>query len=531
VDAAGLRPRGGRAHRRRVRAVAALLAVATVIGCGGLPDDPGRPVTSAFAAPVLDATPLGRAVAAAAAAHPGRAGVLPLGDGHEAFAARVLAARAAVRSLDVQVYLWHGDATGLALFDEALRAADRGVRVRLLIDDNGTAGLDALLASVDAHPNVELRLFNPFPQRGLLRLTGYLTDFARLNRRMHNKSFTADGRLTIVGGRNIGDEYFAAGGGATFADLDLAVVGAIVDEVSASFDAYWNAPPAVPAATVLRGVTPMSAEAFDARLAAARAGPQGVAHARAVAASPLVGRLLDGTLAPEWAPVRLYADDPGKVLAPPDGTTAAATGARLAAALGTPRARLDRVSPYFVPGAAGAASIAAHAQRGVTVRVLTNSLAATDVAAVHAGYAKRREALLRAGVELLELRPHAAPPPADRAAPGRAAGHGSRASLHAKTFAVDGERIFVGSLNLDPRSVRLNTEMGFVVDSPALAGRLHDDWQRLHPGLAWRVELDARGRVRWRDADGTTLDTEPGTGPLRRAAVRVLSWLPIEWLL
>ena len=475
-------------------------------------------------------TPIGRAVGARAAEHPGRSGVHPLADGREAFAARALAARAAARSLDVQVYIWHGDTTGWILLDEARRAAERGVRVRLLIDDNGVSGLDPVLALLDAHPGLELRLFNPFRQRGALRLLGYATDFHRLNRRMHNKSFTVDGQLSIIGGRNIGDAYFDAGQAASFADLDLAVIGDVVHDVAASFERYWDSASACPAATVLRGVEPMRARDFEARIAALAGDPRAIDYGHAVAASSLVRDVLAGTLDWEWTHARLVADDPAKVVEP-RGTRAARMLPTLTAALGEPLHTIDLVSPYFVPGTGGVDALAALAARGVRVRVLTNSLAATDVAAVHAGYAKRRAALLRAGVELLEMRPDPAASGSPRSAGLAGAMGSSSASLHAKTFALDDARIFVGSFNLDPRSADLNTEMGLVVDSPSLAARLRQALDGACPRGAWRVERGAAGRVVWRDGSPRPLRTEPGAGLPRRALVRVLSWLPIDWLL
>lgn len=511
----------------RIGGWAALLAGAiTMSGCAGLPVDVARAPSKTIA----DGgdTPLGRALAPIAASHPGLTGVVPLSDGHEAFAARVLLARAATRSIDVQVYIWHGDATGWAMFEEMRRAADRGVRVRLLIDDNNTKGLDGALAMLDAHPNLELRLFNPFAQRGATRLLGYATDFSRLNRRMHNKSFTVDARATIVGGRNIGDEYFAAGQDTSFADLDLLAVGEAVGEVSASFDRYWNSASAFPARSVLPGVAPMSAQDFEARVAQGRAAPEAAAYRRAVEGTALVRELLAGGVRWEWVRARVVADAPEKIVEP-IGTREVAMLPRLGAAMGTPARALDLVSPYFVPGTRGTESLAALARGGVRVRVLTNSLAATDVAPVHAGYMKRREALLEAGVELLELRPSAAQVQAG-AKPGFGSGS-SDASLHAKTFAIDGERVFVGSFNLDPRSAALNTEMGLVVDSPTLARRLSAGLDGLFPDHAWRVARDAAGGLRWLDGGPVPAATEPGVGVFRRAAVRAMSWLPIDWLL
>jgi putative cardiolipin synthase len=512
------------AFRALLRLPTALAVVLLVTACAGLPPKPDTPPSTAL--PPGETTRLDRAIAPEVARQPGRAGVVPLAEGREAFAARVLIAEAAERSLDIQVYIWHGDTTGVLMFEVARRAAERGVRVRLLLDDNNTAGLDPLLAMLDAHPNLEVRLFNPFVQRRM-RPLGYATEFSRLNRRMHNKSFTADNRVTIVGGRNIGDEYFAAGQDASFADLDVIAAGDVVREVSASFDRYWNSASAYPLSAVAGAVGPMDAADFAARIERIRNDPASEAYRRAVRDTPLVRDLLAGQRHWHWGPTRLVVDDPAKVLNPPERDDLQMLPA-LNAALGEPQRQLDLVSPYFVPGEEGTKALVALANRGVRVRLLTNSLAATDVAAVHAGYAKRREDLLRGGVRIYELKPL----PGAEVAPTRADGWGgsSRASLHAKTFAVDRERIFVGSFNLDPRSARLNTEMGLVIDNPALAGQLADGLDRIAPAGAYEVTLDD-GDLRWADPPSPALRTEPETGFLRRATVRFMSWLPIEWML
>jgi putative cardiolipin synthase len=475
--------------------------------------------------------------------------VHPLTDGREAFAARVLLAEAAERTLDVQCYIWRGDATGTLLFDALLRAADRGVRVRLLLDDNNTAGLDDRLAALDAHANLEVRLFNAFRRRGP-RVLDYLFDFRRMNRRMHNKSLTADGAATIVGGRNVGDEYFAAGDGTAFVDLDVLAVGEAVGLVAADFERYWTSGGATRAATLLRADAAAGRARLRGDLARLRDDPRARAYARSVSTTPLVRALGDGTLRLEWAVARLYHDDPRKAFEPSRAVPPLAP--RLAAMLGEPSRTLDVVSPYFVPGVDGTRALAAFARAGVQVRVLTNALEATDVAAVHAGYARRRRPLLAAGVRLFELRRDAVPPewrrPArrgerrarrrrGRAAGGRRRGSSS-SSLHAKTFAVDGRTLFVGSLNLDPRSARLNTELGLVLESPALAAWIADAFDRVVPTLAYEVRLANTGRsLRWTerrpagDGDPRTHRTEPGAGLVRRLAVRALSHLPIEWLL
>ena len=516
------------------RAAGAAALAGLLAACASLPP-PAVDRTESHALADTGTTRLARAAQPALAEQTDKALILPLSDGREAFAARVLLARAAERSLDIQVYIWHGDSTGTLMFEEARAAAERGVRVRLLIDDNNTSGLDPILAMLDAHPNIELRLFNPFAQRGS-RLAGYATDFSRLNRRMHNKAFTADNQATIVGGRNIGDEYFGAGDETNFADLDLLVFGDVVREVSQQFDLYWNSPSAYPAAELLAGVMPMPAAEFAARVRQVREAPASAEWLQRLRDSPGVEERLRGRQGWERARTRLVFDDPAKVLHPPERKDLQMLP-RLKAMVGPIQRRFDLVSPYFVPGVEGTEALAALARSGVQVRVLTNSLAATDVGAVHAGYAKRREALLAAGVRLFELKPveidgaGSAQDKEGKEDKTRSFGGSSRASLHAKTFAVDGERIFVGSFNFDPRSAQLNTEMGLVVDSPALAGRLAAALDRVSPGAAWEVRIGADGRLEWLGDASGPLTTEPQCGLLRRAGVTVMSWLPIEWML
>jgi putative cardiolipin synthase len=480
-------------------------------GCATLPSGADRPPSRAFT-DTAD-TRLGRALAPLVAAHPGRTGVHALDNARDAFAARVLLARAAQRSLDVQYYIWRADTSGGLLAGELLQAAERGVRVRLLLDDNTTRGMDQALAALDAHANVEVRLFNPYANRSW-RLGEMATDFARINRRMHNKSFTADNQAAIVGGRNVGNEYFGADSPVAFADLDVLAVGAVVPDISAGFDAYWNSESAYPASSLISPRTALQEGAPQRDDEASR-------YLEAVRATALVEKLLQGSLQLEWASARLLQDDPAKVLHPPERTDLHLLP-RLEAAIGTPAREMDLVSPYFVPTKEGTAALSALAARGVKVRVLTNSLAATDVSPVHAGYAKYREKLLRAGVALYEAKPHVENKGEQR---------GSDASLHAKTFAVDRRQIFVGSFNFDPRSARLNTEMGVAVASPALAARLSEAMDRGLREIAYEVRLSPDGGgLEWTDG-GVRYTSEPGAGVFKRLWIAFLSLLPIEWLL
>jgi putative cardiolipin synthase len=474
------------------------------------------------AAQDTDTTRLARAVAPGVVSHPGLAGIHALPDPHGAFAARALLADAAERTIDAQYYIWHGDETGTLLFEALWRAAGRGVRVRLLVDDNNTAGLDETLAALDAHPNIEVRLYNALTGRRV-RALNYVTDFRRLNHRMHNKSFTVDSQAAIVGGRNVGNEYFGAGDAVVFTDLDVLAVGPVVRDVSGAFDRFWNSDSATPAGHLLRPAPAGAGQRLEARFAAVRAGATATEYVDALRRTPLVAELLEGRLALDWAQARLVCDDPAKTL-DREHRADLLLLPRMLELVGQPVRELDLVSPYFVPMAGGTAVFQELARGGVQVRVLTNSLAATDVTAVHAGYAKRRVALLRSGVRLFELQ---RTDEAER----NGGGGSSSASLHAKTFAVDRERLFVGSFNFDPRSAGLNTEMGLVIHSPALAGRLAESFDSHLPSRAYQVRLSEEGELSWieRTPEGERrYDTEPGVGFFRRAAVGLLSILPIE---
>ena len=477
-------------------------------------------------------TRLGRAIAGLGAANPGKTGIYPLPDGRDAFAARVLLARAADRSLDLQYYIWHEDTTGQLLFEAVWQAAERGVRVRMLLDDANTRGLDATIAALDAHPDIEVRLFNPFANRGF-RLGDAITDFSRVNRRMHNKSFIADSQAAIVGGRNIGDQYFDAGSPVGFADLDVLAVGAIVHEVAEEFDRYWNSESAYPAASLIAPAAPGTLAGRRDAWERSRQAPRTDGYLQALRETELVRQLLEGQLQFEWAGAQVVSDDPAKVLQPLDRRELHMLP-HLENALGRPLRELDLVSPYFVPGSEGTKALLSLVERGVQVRVLTNGLAATDVNLVHAGYCRYREELLRGGARLYELKPGADMRRHRDEDDHRGIGSAS-SGLHAKTFSVDRTRIFVGSFNLDPRSARLNTEMGVVLDSPLLAKRLSEWFDTVIPDNAYEVHVAAGGKgLEWRErtAAGEVVHTsEPQTGLLKRLWIEFLSLLPIEWLL
>ena len=430
-------------------------------------------------------------------------------------------ADAAVASIDAQYYIWRGDLTGYLLLDALRRAADRGVRVRLLLDDNGVWGLDRELAALHAHPNVQVRLYNPFNLRRFKALS-YAFDFFRLNRRMHNKSFTVDGLVTILGGRNVADAYFKTGEAALFVDLDILAVGAIVAHVAADFDRYWAAPSVLDVNRIIRATA--GCDPIGDGLARFRGNPQFADFKQNLERSEVIANMIKGDLGLEWTHALLVSDDPIKGQGAVKREDLLAV--KLLQAVGEIAARFDGVSPYLVPGAAGVRAFATLTKRGVAVRMLTNSLEATDVVPVHAGYAKRRRAMLRAGVSLFELHPGRKEPRVKKGAFGS-----SGASLHAKTFAVDGARIFVGSFNFDPRSTTLNTEMGLLIESAAMAQALHAAFDLGLSGVAWQVKRKDMHLVWVDQANEKVLKHEPGSTLFKRLVVAVVGWLPVEWLL
>jgi len=496
-------------------------------------------VQASHAIPASDTAPLDRAVLGELGADPRVSSVRLVDQNALAFAYRAASAAASERTLDVQYYAWHDDLTGKLLAAELMRAAERGVRVRVLVDDvNARAKHDVLLVA-DQHPNLKVRIFNPFYSRHgtLARIGEFLFNSRRLNRRMHNKAWIADNRIAIVGGRNIGDEYFGASAEANTRDLDLVMVGPIVADVSREFDEYWNSPNAVPVSR-FEGRKPKPGE-LEALVEGARQFRDGAGT------TPYIAALRDPqqradliAKAPPPLKVRhieLLVDDPAKV-----GEKADATGADTSRVLLELADKVDQatqevliVSPYFVPGAQGTRSLTAEVARGMHIAVLTNSLAATDVAAVHAGYARYRRELLRGGVDLYEMKPLVGSGDGKR----RLSVTGSsEASLHTKAMVIDRHWVFVGSMNLDPRSAKLNTEMGVLVDSAELAEQLRGQFELdTSPEFSYRVVVEEPGHeLVWYDrVDGKERrsEHEPDASVWRRMGATALRALPIESLL
>ncbi|WP_112818393.1 phospholipase D family protein [Ensifer sp.] len=453
-------------------------------------------------------------------------GVSLVSDNIEAFVVRVHAARRAGRSLDLQYYYWKDDLTGLLLTREILAAADRGVHVRLLLDDINAGLHDRMCIALDAHANIDVRLFNPSRARTDRIRRGFEMAIRAFSatRRMHNKLWVADARVAIAGGRNIGDAYFDAAELSNFRDLDIWMVGPVVEQATSMFDRYWNSTSVLPIAklrTPRKHYLPALRDALET-------------HARTPAARFYLDRVADalenetvysGSRILHWIEeVRLEADPPEKALMQKRQNWLLR---ELFPLIQATRNDLRIISPYFIPGTAGTRELTALVNRGARVAVLTNSLAATDVAAVHGGYVKYRRSLVRAGIELFELKEQG-----DTVESHRMSLFGRRnASLHSKAFVVDGLNGFVGSMNFDPRSASLNTEMGVVFTDAALAGELAAMFtEETAPSVSYRLGLDG-ARLVWRDRTNGTerlLRREPDASLLRRMIAGIIRFLPIE---
>lgn len=515
ITAAGL---GAAASAAIWRAI--LLTVAVALGgCAVLPSHVERPVSSAMVD--TGATGLGRIAAASVADAAGeRSAFRLLPDGAGALEARLALIERAERTIDVQYYLIASDDTGREFLRALSDAAARGVRVRVLVDDLYATGEDALLAGLATQANVEVRLFNPLPVRGgtfAQRLAFSLHQFSRINHRMHNKLFIADGSFAVTGGRNIADEYFDRSGQANFIDMDVLSTGPVVQALAAVFDRFWNSEHAYPVRSLVHEAP--TAEALAQMLANVGAAPE----TRRNDAARLAGELASGRLALEQADAEVLADSPDKA----GGDSAAPTVAEAHRALiGSARSSVMLASPYFVPGEPTMKTLSALRANDVDVSVLTNSLATTDEPLVHIGYSRHRAALLRAGVDLHELMPSAGAG-AELPMSLGSSGHGSSSlgRLHTKISVVDGEKTFLGSMNMDSRSARLNTEAGIVVHSAALARQAAEFLRVQRERGSYALHL-TEGKLTWLSTcrgEERVHTAEPGTAARPALPVRLVA--------
>ena len=513
----------------RILNSASLFLFLFIAGCATLPQNIDKPVSHAYSD--TGDTGWGRILQEKKSAHPGQSGFILLENGLDAFVARALLAEYAERSIDLQYYLFHNDLTGLLLTNQLLKAADRGVRVRILVDDMGLSGRDLGSALLNSHPNIEVRIFNPF-SRKVGRLSQFVTRLGSVTRRMHNKSFTVDNQATILGGRNIGNEYFDADPALAFADLDVLLIGPVVDDVSAAFDTYWNSEVVYPI-NLLVDKQPTEEQAqkkkneFDDFIEKQEKSP----YILALHNSDLANKIRQRSVHFNWGHAEAIFDVPEKIL-----DNRSDTDIRLLSRF-TPysnklKDELIILSPYFVPGKEGVANLVKKEENGARVRILTNSLASTDVGMVHAGYSKYRKDLLQAGIELYELNREISKQ--ERKEKKGMTGS-SKASLHAKTFVQDRELIFIGSMNLDPRSVYENTEIGVVLESPEIGQYMAEKFDANVDRHAFRLELaknkEGSEHIIWHGHENgkdVIFTADPHTGFWRRLGVWFLGLMPIE---
>jgi putative cardiolipin synthase len=502
--------------------------------CVSMPPNTQLPQSTAYTD--TKNTKIGSAVVEAVAVNNNQTGVLLLNTGLNAFGARVALAKAAQRSLDVQYYLFHRDLSGRLLLDQLLQAADRGVRVRLLVDDMDMADTDLGVAVLDAHPNMEVRLFNPFA-RDRSRLGQYISRFGSVTRRMHNKSFTADNQMTIIGGRNVGDEYFGADPSVSFADMDVLLAGTAVQEVSTSFDLYWNSELSYRVSSLgEKAPTEVAVQQARKNLNNWVSQQQNSVYVKSLKNSSLALAIENQSINYQWAEVKIFYDQPNKISSNRDRKDLNMSQ-YIAPYFEHAKHEILVISPYFVPGKAGTKMLCDIHKRGVRISVLTNSLASTDVAVVHAGYLRYRKKLLQCGIELYEanskvvMRDTGSQEYKIESDDKKEKLGLSRSSLHAKMFVFDRRHTFIGSLNLDPRSIVENTEIGSIIESTTVGEAVAGELNSKIPRLAYKLTLDSEGDVIWTGYENgqiITFDVEPDTDFMRRLTTQIMRFMPIE---
>ena len=510
-----------------------VLLAALISGCGdsGNPEQLAskqRETSTSLQAP--KDSPLAAGIREAAAGHgDGDSGFYLLDEGLSAFVARAVLIEEATVSLDLKYYIFEDDSVGHLLTSLLLKAADRGVRVRLLVDDLGTRVVNPWILALDRHPKIQIRVFNPVEGRsGVRRALEQAANLGRINHRMHNKLLVADSLAMITGGRNIADGYFAKSS-VEFLDVDVLAVGEVLPQSAEIFDNYWNNQVSVPVSELLIGDDDKhTLDELRKRTQKLLADEEGSEFTRALEESKLAGELARGSVPFEWGKGTLLADPPEKALEQEKIPRHMYPGFQLEKIIRESRERLEISAAYFIPGVIGTDLFTGLEKQGVKVRILTNSLSSNDVAIVHGAYARYRDRLLKAGVGLWELRTEAGQ---DRRMKWF---HGdSKATLHAKTFVLDHNRGFVGSINLDGRSLLLNTEIGLLMENEAINQQLHKLFQQwVAPDSAWSLQLTDAGKLEWHaeDDDGKPLveHKDPETTWWQRTLAWVLSWLPVE---
>ncbi|HSQ04392.1 MAG TPA: phospholipase D family protein, partial [Burkholderiales bacterium] len=510
-------------------------------GCASLPPGSDFPKTASSALAQPGETRFGRQFADAARVHGENSGFRMLAVGVDGFLARVQMVNAAERTVDLQYFIFRADETGQLLTDAVLRAADRGVRVRVLIDDGETIVGDDQLVALDAHPQIEVRVFNPFAYRGhsnFLRGMEFMLSNARLDYRMHNKLMVVDNAVALIGGRNIGDQYFQIDPESQVADDDVFAAGPIVKALSGTFDEFWNSAMAIPVRALATGTTSDAALAEYRKVLSEhrqQVKADGTDYASRVATGEPLAGMVSGRLPLVWAHVQLVYESPEKKRVDKEGMVGRLMHRPVAKAVAAVQSELLMVTPYFIPGDEGMQLFGDLRKRNVRVRILTNSLESANVLAAQSGYIRYRRPLLEEGVEIHEV----------RSLLGNARGSGQTAkmthygnySLHAKLFVFDRERLFIGSMNFDQRSMHLNTEIGLIIDSPELARQTAARFEAMvSPPNSYAVTLlpgeEGRApRLVWRteeEGEAVEYDSEPERSSGQRLKVKLLSLLPLD---
>ncbi|MBO6198268.1 MAG: phospholipase D family protein [Psychrobacter sp.] len=482
-----------------------------------------------------DSTDLVAAISEQNEIHPDLSGYHPIVTGANAFASRSILTNMATRNIDAQYYIWHDDQAGQLMLKDLWDAAERGVIVRLLLDDfNNSAKFDQHLLRFASHPNIAVRIVNPLMYRKFQTLN-FVTGLPRINRRMHNKSMTFDKQITIIGGRNIGDEYLSNDKNSQFADLDVLLIGKVVADIDNSFASYWSAPISFDIqtlATLDKGETTDFLEGLDKLRADEKNNSKSSldVYKTAIEDSSIDSDLINKRVPFRWTDMQFLSDDVGKLTK----TVPADTNLvhQLRTLLGSPTKRLTIISSYFVPTKDGVNTLVELAEAGIDIKILTNSFDATDVTAVHSGYSQWRPSLLRAGVKIYELKSTASEEKRENKL--WKARSQSSTSLHAKTFAVDDYQVFIGSYNVDPRSANINTEMGVIINDEELAKQLHSALSDELLGQAYEVKLLENGSLQWHTVEAgekVVYDSEPRVDISDHVWLAIMSWLPIDWLL
>ena len=518
-----------------------MLIVAILGGCATFPPGSDYPRTASSALDHPEETRLGREFVNAAREHNGNSGFRIIPVGADGFLTRMQMINAAERTLDLQYFIFRGDETGRQLTGAVLHAADRGVRVRVLVDDGETVAGDEQIAMLEAHTSIEIRIFNPFAYRGhssLFRATEFMFNTSRLDYRMHNKLLVVDNAIALVGGRNIGDQYFQIDPDSQFADDDLFVAGPVAQQLSATFDEFWNNALSIPV-EALSGGKPSHADLREHREELGEERQQlkvdGIDYVKRIATGEPFNGIISGRLPLVWAHAQLISDSPDKKKVENNAMVGRLMHRAVAKAAMAVQSELLMVTPYLIPGDEGMQMFKDLRQRNVRVRVLTNSLESSTVLLAQAGYLHYRVPLLENGVELYEI----------RSLLGNAIGSGETTaisrygnySLHAKLFVFDRQQLFIGSMNFDQRSMHLNTEIGLIIDSPALAQQIAARFDAMvKPVNSYQLALrpNAAGGAPdlvWRTEEGGKVieyDTEPARSRWQRLKVNILSLLPVD---